>query len=119
MVNTRRDRPVFRDPSGRRARITSRVARGAAIASSMLAAALVLAVLVPPLLPRVVVAGDGATPIPRFAGTRLSRARLAAKRRLYAAIAGQPQAPAVRRSALPPRPASRRPTGRRRGARSR
>jgi len=71
----------------------------------MLAAALVLAVLVPPLLPRVVVAGDGATPIPRFAGTRLSRARLAAKRRLYAAIAGQPQAPAVRRSALPPPPA--------------
>jgi cellulose synthase/poly-beta-1,6-N-acetylglucosamine synthase-like glycosyltransferase/spore germination protein YaaH/peptidoglycan/xylan/chitin deacetylase (PgdA/CDA1 family) len=67
----------------------------------VLAVALVLGVLVPPLLPRVVVAGDGPTPVPHFAGTRLSRARLAAKRRLYAAIAGQPQAPAVRRSALP------------------
>jgi cellulose synthase/poly-beta-1,6-N-acetylglucosamine synthase-like glycosyltransferase/peptidoglycan/xylan/chitin deacetylase (PgdA/CDA1 family) len=72
----------------------------------VLAAALVLGLLVPPLLPRVVVAGDDQSRVPQFFGTRATRARLAAKRRLYAALAGRPPAPAVRRAVLPAPPAS-------------
>jgi cellulose synthase/poly-beta-1,6-N-acetylglucosamine synthase-like glycosyltransferase/peptidoglycan/xylan/chitin deacetylase (PgdA/CDA1 family) len=81
------------------------LARSAAVTSSVLAAVLVAGLLVPPLLPSVVIATNGPAPVPQFAGTRLTRARLAAKRRLYAALAGRPAAPAVRRSVLPLPPA--------------
>ncbi|MGH7620659.1 MAG: polysaccharide deacetylase family protein, partial [Gemmatimonadaceae bacterium] len=101
MLHRRRDRPVFRDPTGRRARIANRFARGAAIASSVLAAALVLGLIVPPLLPRIGIADPDASRAPEFAGTRLSRARIVSKRRLYAALAGRPPAPVIRRGDLP------------------
>ena len=105
MAHARRRRPVFQDPSGRRARVANRVARTAAIASSLLAAALVLGLLLPPLLPRIAIADAGPSQTPQFAGTRLTRARLAARRQLFAALAGRPEAPAVHRSALPAPPA--------------
>ena len=103
MVHTRRRRPVFQDPTGRRARVAGRVWRTVAVASSLLAAALVLGLLVPPLLPRIAITNAGASP--QFAGTRLTRARLAARRQLFAALAGRPAAPAIRRGALPAPPA--------------
>jgi len=105
MAHTRRRRPVFQDPTGRRARVSGRVARGMAIASSLLAVALVLGLLIPPLLPRVVIANAGPTQGPQFAATRLTRARLIARQQLFAALAGRPTAPSVRRSALPAPPA--------------
>src|SRR5262249_52686029 len=71
MAHSRRRRPVFQDPTGRRARVSGRVARTVAIASSLLAAALVLGLLIPPLLPRIVIANAGPTQGPQFAATRL------------------------------------------------
>jgi cellulose synthase/poly-beta-1,6-N-acetylglucosamine synthase-like glycosyltransferase/peptidoglycan/xylan/chitin deacetylase (PgdA/CDA1 family)/spore germination protein YaaH len=86
------------------------VARSAAIASSLLAAALVLGLLTPPLLPRIAISNGGSAQTPQFAGTRLSRQRLAARRQLFAALAGRPAAPALHRSALPAPPALTQPT---------
>ncbi len=101
-----RSRAVFQDPSGRRTRVVRRWARAVGIVTTALAIALIVGILVPPLVPSVAIA-DGpraSTRLPQFLGSRAARERLAARRRLFAALRGHPPAPALRRRALPIRP---------------
>jgi cellulose synthase/poly-beta-1,6-N-acetylglucosamine synthase-like glycosyltransferase/peptidoglycan/xylan/chitin deacetylase (PgdA/CDA1 family)/spore germination protein YaaH len=94
---------VFQDHTGRRARIVRQLGWIAAIVSTIGAAVLVAGLVIPPLLPRVTIA-DKSAGTPRFAGSRATRERIAAKRQLFAALASRPRVPAMRRSILPVRP---------------
>ena len=93
---------VFRDPTGLRWRRVRRVAVALGIASTILGAALVIGILVPPTLPGLA-AGLRAPGVlgslPRLAINRTERARLAARQRLFSAI-GQPP-PEAKRGPLP------------------
>src|SRR5437879_2325388 len=101
-----RTRAVFQDPSGRRARIVKRVMRTVGIISTMFGAALIAGLLIPPLLPKVAITDDSLSlrRLPQFLGSRAARERVAARRRLFAALTGQPAAPALRTQVLPLRP---------------
>ena len=82
-----------------------RFKRVGGIITTVLAIALIIGLLIPPLLPNVVI-GDGRTPLghlPQFLGTRAARERVAARRRLFAALNQQPAPPAMRRQNLPVR----------------
>ena len=97
-------RQVFRDTSGRRWRRVRRAAMIAGIVTSVLALALIAAILAPPLLPAVVGAegqGAGLVHLPRIATSRRDRARIAARRRLFVERAGRRNPSAVRPGALP------------------
>lgn len=95
---------MFRDTSGRRWRRVRRVVMVAGVATSILALALIVAILAPPLLP--VMAGGGGrradlAHLPKIAATRSDRARIAARRRLFAERGGRKGPAAVRTGALP------------------
>ncbi len=97
-------RQVFRDETGRRWRRVRRAALAAGIVTSILAVGLILAILVPPLLP--VIAGGGShsrdvVRVPRIATTRRDRARIAARRRLFVERAGRRGPASLRPSNLP------------------
>ena len=102
-VERQAGRFVFQDPSGRRARIVRQLWRIAAILTTLGAVVLIAGLVVPPLLPAVTIA-DATPNAPRFAGSRATRARIAAKRQLLAALAARPRVPAMRRNLLPVRP---------------
>ncbi|MFL5560395.1 MAG: glycosyltransferase [Gemmatimonadaceae bacterium] len=97
-------RQVFRDATGRRWRRVRWVARVAGIVTSVLALALVAAILAPPLLPAI----TGGSPrqrdlvhLPRIAATQRERARNAARRRLFVERGGRRGPAALRPGALP------------------
>ena len=97
-------RQVFRDASGRRWRRVRRAAKIAGIVTSILALALIAAILAPPLLP--VVTGGAArrrdlVHLPRIATSPRDRARIAARRRLFVERAGRRGPVAARAAALP------------------
>ncbi len=88
--------PVFSDPTGRRWRAFRGAALGLGVASTVMALVLVLAVLIPPLLPATwtqidqpVDAGTGLNP-------RLEPARVEARKRLVSALAEHHLAPTLR-----------------------
>ncbi|MEO7714343.1 MAG: glycosyltransferase [Gemmatimonadaceae bacterium] len=95
--------PVFVDPSGRRWRRVRGTALVAGVATTLLAALLVVTVLLPPILPAV--AGTRADrelgAAPRWAGTRARREHLAARRRLFAALDQERPPPSARSAHLP------------------
>lgn len=94
--------PIFHDPHGRRERVLRWLARAGAIVSTILGIALAVGLIIPPLVPRLALGSDqhpGTTP--RFAGTRAARERIAARRRLFAALTHHPAPAAIRRTALP------------------
>jgi len=80
--------PVFSDPSGRRWRALRGAALGLGVASTLLALVLVLAVLVPPLLPSTWQASAPEAPVsPRVQGNRSREsARQTARKRLVDAL---------------------------------
>jgi peptidoglycan-N-acetylglucosamine deacetylase len=95
---------VFSDPTGRRWRRARRLALVAGVGTTILAAVVVVAVLSPPPLPVLAPGAAGASALsraPTLATSRVMRARLAARRRLYAALHRHRPAPALRPSALP------------------
>jgi len=95
---------VFRDATGRRWRRVRWVARIAGIVSSILALALVAAILAPPLLPAIAGGGSqrgGLVHLPRIATTKRERARIAARRRLFVERGGRRGPAALRPGALP------------------
>ena len=81
--------PVFLDPSGRRWRRLRRGALALGVVSTVMAGILVAGVLIPPLLPASSRAMMERQPtrLPLVALTRAERARLAARRRLFVALA--------------------------------
>ncbi len=89
--------PVFSDPSGRRWRALRGTALGVGVASTLLAFVLVLAVLVPPLLPKTWQPEVAARPqMPRVTARRKDPARLEARKRLLSALAEHHVAPVIR-----------------------
>jgi len=88
--------PVFSDPSGRRWRTLRGAALGVGVASTLLAAVLVLAVLVPPLLPSTWTAVDISPPTPVAKAARPQTARNEARRKLLAALEEHRVAPVLR-----------------------
>src|SRR5690349_12728766 len=96
-------RQVFRDTSGRRWRRVRRAAMIAGVVTSVLALALIAAILAPPLLPAVVGEGrpSALVHLPRIATSRRDRARIAARRRLFIERAGRRGPSAMRPGALP------------------
>ena len=95
---------VFRDATGRRWRRVRKIVLVAGVLSSVLAVGLIMAILVPPLLP--VVTGAGARSgelvrLPRISTTKRDRARIAARRRLFVERAGRRGPVSVHPSALP------------------
>lgn len=108
----RHSRMIFRDPSGRRARLVTWVTRTMGVTTTCLGFTLIFGLLTPAPLPRIVIADSSASVRrPEFAASRASRERIAARRRLFQALAVAP-APAGGRAALPSpaRGASSRPT---------
>jgi spore germination protein YaaH len=97
-------RPVFHDPHGRRERILRRLARSGAIVSTVLGIALAAGLIIPPLLPRLALGSDEhPAGLSHFAGSKAARERIAARRRLFAALTHSPAPPALRRNQLPVR----------------
>ena len=94
---------VFLDPTGRRWRRVRGAALTVGVATTLLTALLVGAVLIPPALPAVagMRAGRELGIAPRWATTRERRQHLAARRRLLAALHRVRPAPAVRSARLP------------------
>lgn len=91
--------PVFSDPTGRRWRTLRGAALGVGVATTLLAAVLVLTVLVPPLLPKTwqPEAVARATAAPRGArSARRDLARREARQRLVSALAQHHVAPVLR-----------------------
>ncbi len=90
--------PVFSDPSGRRWRTLRGAALGLGVGTTLLALVLVLAVLVPPLLPATWRADpDIAARLPGFGPTRRrDPARREAQRKLISALAEHDVAPIIR-----------------------
>lgn len=87
-------KPVFLDPSGARWRRLRRVALVVGVFSTVLAAAVVAGILVPPTLPGLPErsATQGAiAAFPHFAASRGERERLVARRRLFATLGGRPR----------------------------
>ena len=90
------DRPtrewVFLDASGRRWRRVRRVARVLGILTTLLAAGLIAGILVPPTIPQLGLGqgSRGLAAAPALLSTRAERARVAARQKLFAAIAGSP-----------------------------
>ncbi|HXT17068.1 MAG TPA: glycosyltransferase [Gemmatimonadaceae bacterium] len=96
--------PVFHDPHGRRERILRTAARTGAIVSTILGVALAASLIIPPLLPRLALGSDEhPSGLTRFAGSKAARERIAARRRLFAALTHSPAPPAIRRNQLPVR----------------
>jgi cellulose synthase/poly-beta-1,6-N-acetylglucosamine synthase-like glycosyltransferase/peptidoglycan/xylan/chitin deacetylase (PgdA/CDA1 family)/spore germination protein YaaH len=98
---------VFLDPSGRRWRRLRFAALATGVVTTLLAALVVASIFVPPLLPEWR-ADRSVTRLPALLTTRKARERLAARRRLFAAM-GRRRAPAAVRAAHLPlaRPARR------------
>ncbi len=88
--------PVFSDPSGRRWRTLRGAALGLGVVTTLLAAILVLAVVVPPLLPATwTAAGPGSRPA-LVRALRPRTARNEARRKLVSALAEHHVAPVLR-----------------------
>ena len=89
---------IFIDPSGNRWRRVQRIALGVGVASSLIALGLVVSIIIPPLLPSIQEARQavGATKRSGFTSTRFERERLAARRKLAAALALRPTPRALR-----------------------
>jgi cellulose synthase/poly-beta-1,6-N-acetylglucosamine synthase-like glycosyltransferase/spore germination protein YaaH/peptidoglycan/xylan/chitin deacetylase (PgdA/CDA1 family) len=95
---------VFRDATGRRWRRVRWFARVAGVVSSILALALVAAILAPPLLPVITGGTRGQRDLvhlPNIATTKRERARIAARRRLFVERGGRRGPAALRPGALP------------------
>ena len=87
--------PVFSDPSGRRWRALRGTALVIGVASTLLALVLVVAVLIPPLLPDTWKSTDGPTAAASL-DRRREPARVQARKRLTAALAEHHLAPSIR-----------------------
>jgi cellulose synthase/poly-beta-1,6-N-acetylglucosamine synthase-like glycosyltransferase/peptidoglycan/xylan/chitin deacetylase (PgdA/CDA1 family)/spore germination protein YaaH len=108
----RHRRPVFLDLSGRRWTLVRRSALWLGVVASVLVAIVVLGILSPPRLPTAAAAAvthaarrsRWPATRPAVALTRPERARLTARRRLFAALESEPTSLGVRATLLPGQP---------------
>ncbi len=97
------NRPIFADPTGRRWRRLRGTVTVVGVATTLLALAVAVTLLIPPALPAApgVLADRGLGTLPTWRGTRAARERAVARRRLLASLQHHAPAPAERASRLP------------------